>query len=116
MDANSNKQKRGFGATFRTLNDITNDSQSADDDDGPGGGGGGGQLRIQHIDKLPESDKAAAILRRIRKEFASIINIRGWSVTSVTEMCCCGDGLDCLKKRKTKVMPDNVRCAVPSCI
>ena len=104
--ANANKQKRGFGATFRTLNDITNDSQSADDADV--GGGEGMQLRIQHLEKLPESDKAAAILRRIRKEFATIIQKRGWSVTSVTEMCCCGDGLDCLKKRKTKVMQDNV--------
>lgn len=100
----SNKQKRGIGAAFRTLNDITNDSPSGDDDDG----GGSGQFRIQHIEELPESDKAAAILRRIRKEFATLIDKRGWSVTSVTEMCCCGDGLDCLKKRKTKVMPDNV--------
>ena len=109
-------RKRPFGATVRSLHDITNNSAS-----GPGlgdndastsssgtGGAGGGKIAVSHIPSLPQHEEAAAILKRIHSEFHTLIERRGWTVTSITEMCCCGDGIDCLKKRKTKTMPDNV--------
>ena len=104
----SNSRKRPFGATFRTLNllnDITNNSP---DVGGGSSSGSGGKIAVQHIPSLPDDKEAAAILKRIYSEFHTIIERRGWNVVSITEMCCCGDGVDCLKGRKTKTMPDNV--------
>ncbi|KAL3805960.1 hypothetical protein ACHAW5_002496 [Stephanodiscus triporus] len=101
-------RKRPFGAFIRTLNDITNstafDVEGNDADDG----GNNSKFTVQHIPSLTDDRIAAAILRRIYSEFGTIIEKRGWLVTSISEMCCCGDGLDCLRKRKISVMPDNV--------
>ena len=104
---NNNNRKRPFGATFRTLNDITNNTEFDDDS---AIANSGSNIAVKHIEGLPNDKAAAAILRRIHSEFYKIIERRGWNVTSITEMCCCGDGIDCLKKRKskTKVMPNNV--------
>lgn len=76
------------------------------------------RLSIQHIPSLPDSNEANQLLRRIHSEFKTIIQKRGYNVTSITELCCCGDGLehmtDCAGKRKRsggkgrKKMPDNV--------
>ena len=76
------------------------------------------RLRIQHIPSLPDSNKANQLLRRIHSEFETLIQKRGYNVTSITELCCCGDGLEhmigCSGKRKRfssgrrKKMPDNV--------
>ena len=104
-----NNRKRPFGATFRTLNDITN--KSAYDINGESvaaSSSRNGNIIVQHIPSLPDEKKAATILRRIQCEFQTLIERRGWNVVSVTEMRCCGDGIDCLRKRKTKVMPNNV--------
>jgi hypothetical protein len=49
---------------------------------------------IHHIPGLPESDTTLAMLRRIHREFDPIIQRRGYRVLSISEMCCCGDGLD----------------------
>ena len=108
MATNSNNnRKRPFGATFRTLNDITNNTEFDDDSAIVNSGS---NIAVKHIEGLPNDKAAAAILRRIHSEFHTIIERRGWNVTSITEMCCCGDGIGCLKKRKTKtkVMPNNV--------
>ncbi|KAL7469003.1 hypothetical protein ACHAXS_009240 [Conticribra weissflogii] len=51
-------------------------------------------VTIQHIPSLPNAQRASAILQRIRSEFRNIIQCRGWNVLSITEMCCCGDGID----------------------
>ncbi|KAL7525777.1 hypothetical protein ACHAXR_001155, partial [Thalassiosira sp. AJA248-18] len=105
-----NNRKRPFGATFRTLNDITNNSPSSGDiGENDVGNGDSKKIAVQHIPSLTNDKEAAAILRKIHSEFHTIIERRGWNVISITEMCCCGDGVDCLKKgRKTKTMPDNV--------
>lgn len=79
---------------------------------------------IQHIPTLSQADTAKAILERIKVEFEPIIRRRGYCVRSITEMCCCSDGLEHMsdappttttnskyRKRKTKStrrMPDNV--------
>jgi hypothetical protein len=123
-----NNRKRPFGALVRTLNDITNnptvpaarddvDGYDANDSGGAGDGGGGknGKISVRHIPSLPDEKIAASILRRIHAEFGTIIEKRGWVVTSITEMCCCGDGLDCSssraeggRRRKLNIMPNNV--------
>ncbi len=100
-------RKRHFGAFVRTLNNITNDV-AYDDANGNFADGGSDKITIQHIPSLPDEKIAAGILRRIHSKFSTIIEKRGWNVTSITEMCCCGDELDCLRKRKIKVMPSNV--------
>jgi hypothetical protein len=108
MTAAPPTRKRPFGAFIRTLNGITNstafDVEGNDADDV----GNNSKFTVQHIPSLTDDRIAAAILRRIHSEFGTIIEKRGWLVTSISEMCCCGDGLDCLRKRKIKVMPDNV--------
>eukprot|EP00584_Thalassiosira_punctigera_P011998 CAMPEP_0172553808 /NCGR_PEP_ID=MMETSP1067-20121228/51783_1 /TAXON_ID=265564 ORGANISM="Thalassiosira punctigera, Strain Tpunct2005C2" /NCGR_SAMPLE_ID=MMETSP1067 /ASSEMBLY_ACC=CAM_ASM_000444 /LENGTH=454 /DNA_ID=CAMNT_0013342045 /DNA_START=231 /DNA_END=1595 /DNA_ORIENTATION=- len=98
-------RKRHFGATFRTLNDITNNGRIGEND---AAGIENSNIAVQHIPLLPNDKEAAKILRRIHSEFHVIIERRGWYVVSITEMCCCGDGIDCLKNRRTKAMPDNV--------
>ncbi|KAL3811889.1 hypothetical protein ACHAXA_005555 [Cyclostephanos tholiformis] len=109
-------RKRPFGALVRTLNDITNstahyDVAGHDANVGGGGGLGGndGKIAVRHIPSLPDEGIAASILRRIHAEFATLIEKRGWVVTSISEMCCCGDGLDCsTSRRKINIMPHNV--------
>jgi len=103
-----NNRKRPYGATFRTLNDITNNSPDGGIRENDAASSNNSKIAVQHIPSLPNDKEAAAILRRIHSEFHVIIDRRGWNISSITEMCCCGDGVDCLKKRKTKVMPNNV--------
>eukprot|EP00557_Chaetoceros_sp_GSL56_P000797 CAMPEP_0176499278 /NCGR_PEP_ID=MMETSP0200_2-20121128/12838_1 /TAXON_ID=947934 /ORGANISM="Chaetoceros sp., Strain GSL56" /LENGTH=476 /DNA_ID=CAMNT_0017897679 /DNA_START=81 /DNA_END=1511 /DNA_ORIENTATION=+ len=67
---------------------------------------------IQNITDLPAQEHAMALLRRIQSEFTIIAQKRGYVLSSVTEMCCCADGLDHIpgkkKGRKTRTMPNNV--------
>mmetsp|Transcript_1714 Transcript_1714/g.3661 ORF Transcript_1714/g.3661 Transcript_1714/m.3661 type:complete len:463 (-) Transcript_1714:104-1492(-) len=105
---NNRKRPFAFGATFRTLNNITNNPTHEDIGENDSASNSNSKITVQHIPSLPDGKEAAAILRRIHSEFHTIIERRGWNITSITEMCCCGDGVDCLKKRKTKVMPNNV--------
>ena len=107
MTTAPHNRKRPFGAFVRTLNDITN-AAAYDDVNGNFADGGSGKITVQHIPSLPDDRIAAGILRRIHSEFGTIIEKRGWNVTSISEMCCCGDGLDCLRKRKIKIMSSNV--------
>lgn len=49
---------------------------------------------FRHIPHLPRADSAAATLKRIALEFMPIIRQRGYDIRTVSEFCCCGDGLD----------------------
>mmetsp|Transcript_37306 Transcript_37306/g.111739 ORF Transcript_37306/g.111739 Transcript_37306/m.111739 type:complete len:715 (-) Transcript_37306:168-2312(-) len=83
-------------------------------------GGGGGRcdekcpMTAASIPGLPSSNAAAALLDRVRSEFLPLARRRGWNVLSVSEMCCCGDGLDHAptshgrSRRKRRVAPSNV--------
>ena len=51
-------------------------------------------MKVAHIPSLPQADACLQLLRRIHQEFYPIIERRGYRVVSVSEMCCCGDGLD----------------------
>jgi hypothetical protein len=51
-------------------------------------------MAMAHIPSLSQADHAASLLQRIHREFFPIVQRRGYSVLSVSEMCCCGDGLD----------------------
>ena len=55
---------------------------------------------LHHIPNLTSADVCAATLKRVLDEFGPIIQKRGYRVLSVSEMCCCGDGLDYDKKRR----------------
>lgn len=48
-------------------------------------------MEIKPLADLPDADRAKAILERLRREFLPIVNARGYTVTSLSEMCCCGD-------------------------
>ena len=67
-------------------------------------------IQIAHIPNLHEATRAKSLLERIRKEFLPILQKRGYPVSSVSEMCCCGDGLDFLPNRRNKkrIMGSNV--------
>ena len=141
-------KKRPFGANIRTLSDIRNFDPYQDStwDDPKNENGNHSNycsakssnqvppsttIFVQHIPFLPNDREAAAILNRIHSEFHKIIERRCWNVMSITEMCCCGDGLDCKetqplhfryfcpsqkkqkhktnqRKRNIKIMPYNV--------
>lgn len=53
-----------------------------------------GPTKFIALPPMPRSDDAVAILRRIASEFIPIIRKRGFNIRSVSEMCCCGDGLE----------------------
>jgi hypothetical protein len=53
-----------------------------------------GLRSVHHIPTLPEAAQARQMLDRVVKEFAPIASRRGYRVTSVSELCCCHDGLD----------------------
>jgi hypothetical protein len=62
-------------------------------------------MKVKHIPHLSDAETALRLLTRIHNEFYPIIERRGYSVLSLSEMCCCGDGLDYdeSKKRKRKL-------------
>jgi hypothetical protein len=59
-------------------------------------------------DHLPMAEICRQTLERIWKEFAPIIRRRGYNVKSISELCCCGDGLDTTRSRKLRKQSDNV--------
>lgn len=60
------------------------------------------------LNKLPNSDSCKAFMERVVREFLPIILRRGYKILSVSEFCCCGDGLDALCQRKKNKQPHNV--------
>mmetsp|Transcript_20017 Transcript_20017/g.40717 ORF Transcript_20017/g.40717 Transcript_20017/m.40717 type:complete len:507 (+) Transcript_20017:737-2257(+) len=51
-------------------------------------------MEVRYIPHLPDADRAKEILERLRREFLPIAKARNWTVTHISEMCCCGDGMD----------------------
>ncbi|CAB9511282.1 WLM domain [Seminavis robusta] len=60
-------------------------------------------VKIAAVKGLREENHAKALLERIHQEFLPLLQKRGYNVQSVSEMCCCGDGLP-----KSKIMESNV--------
>jgi hypothetical protein len=62
-------------------------------------------MKVKHIPHLSDADTSLRLLTRIHNEFYPIVERRGYKVLSLSEMCCCGDGLDYdeSKKRKRKL-------------
>jgi hypothetical protein len=48
-------------------------------------------MEIKPLADLPDADRAKAILERLKREFLPIAKARGYTVTSLSELCCCGD-------------------------
>lgn len=71
-----------------------------------------GIQRIQHIPTLPNSRQAFELLQRLFKEFQPLTQSRGYTIVSVTEMCCCGDGEHHIghqtRKKKFRKMSNSV--------
>lgn len=61
------------------------------------------EIKLAHIPTLIEADTCQRLLNRIYGEFYPIIQKRGYNVTSISEMCCCGDGMDHCSGRKRKL-------------
>jgi len=66
-------------------------------------GGSPEALKACHIPSLPNADTAKELLHRVVREFETIARQRGYNVKSVSEMCCCNDGLDFESGRRTKI-------------
>jgi DNA-dependent metalloprotease WSS1 len=66
-----------------------------------------------HLPTLQHAEQARAMLLRIAREFQPIIVRRQYNVLSISEMCCCGDGLDhepsmAKQRRKRRIMDRNI--------
>lgn len=63
-----------------------------------------------HIPNLMSDKVCEDTLKRIHQEFLPIIRRRKFNVKSISELCCCGDGLDHRPKRgrKLRKMSNNV--------
>ena len=48
-------------------------------------------MEIKPLANLPDAERAREILGRLQREFLPISRARGYTVTSLSEMCCCGD-------------------------
>jgi WLM domain len=53
-----------------------------------------GFIMFRNMFQMPNADQTAATLRRLAHEFVPIIRQRQYNVISVSEFCCCGDGMD----------------------
>jgi len=53
-----------------------------------------GYTRYYHIPHLPHAAQIKAMLLRLAHEFEPLLQRRGYKVLSVSEWCCCCDGLD----------------------
>ena len=66
------------------------------------------EIPLYHIPNMLSHQLCKEILERILKEFKPIIQRRGYNVISISEFCCCGDGLDHVSETKMRKQPDNV--------
>ena len=53
-----------------------------------------GFIMFRNMFQMPNADQTASLLRRLAQEFVPIIRQRQYNVKSVSEFCCCGDGMD----------------------
>lgn len=71
-------------------------------------------LKCCHIPKLANANQAKTLLGRVVREFEPIVKRRNYNVRSVSELCCCNDGLDFEptasggKRRKKRKMSNNI--------
>jgi hypothetical protein len=61
-----------------------------------------GLRSTQHIPNLPNEKHAEAMLERLRREFHPLAQARGYTIPTLTEMCCCSDGIHHYKTTTTK--------------
>jgi hypothetical protein len=111
--SNISKRTSQRGAKIHTINsiDAANYPSTAS-----ASASSSSHFQIQHIPNLEGDQHAASLLRRIHSEFQLIVEKRQYILTSVTEMCCCEDGLDHMhsknsggkRGRKTRRMPNGV--------
>ena len=50
--------------------------------------------KVYHIPKLNNDVYAKQLLNRVVQEFLPILQRRQYNVRSISELCCCNDGLD----------------------
>lgn len=70
-----------------------------------------GLHEMYHIPSLPDAGQAQQLLARVVQEFRPIAVRRGFVVLSVSELCCCNDGLDFRdsgKHRKLQKVGNNI--------
>ena len=68
-----------------------------------GGTGTPSTIPLYQIPNMAMDDVCADTLSRIFEEFYPIIKRRGYNVLSISELCCCGDGLDHAPGRRRKL-------------
>lgn len=68
------------------------------------------KVPLHHIPNLLSDKVCEDTFNRIHQEFLPIIQRRKFNVKSISELCCCGDGLDHTKgkRRKLRKMANNV--------
>jgi hypothetical protein len=49
---------------------------------------------VRHIPTLPRADTVAGLLHQLAVEFVPILRSRHYDVVSISEFCCCGDGME----------------------
>ena len=47
---------------------------------------------IDHVKKLPDADKARAMLEECARHIRPLLQARGWRVLKLYEICCCTAG------------------------
>jgi hypothetical protein len=66
-------------------------------------------FKVCHIPTLPNAAHAKELLDRVVLEFAPIVARRNYNLVSVSEFCCCNDGLDFEKStRKRRKQSNNL--------
>lgn len=53
-----------------------------------------GMTVFRHLPDLPASEHVASLLHQLALDFGPIIASRNFNVSSVSEFCCCGDGME----------------------
>ena len=53
------------------------------------GAGANNVWKVQEIERLPDSDKARAMLLEVKTHADALLKARGWRVKNLIEICCC---------------------------
>lgn len=65
-------------------------------------------IPLYHMTNLPMANACQQTLQRVWKEFEPIIRRRSYNVKSISELCCCGDGLEAVHGKKLRKQSNNV--------
>jgi len=71
-----------------------NNNNNSNTSRGSGNSSSNCKIPIHPLNALPMADVCRQTLERILTEFSPIIQRRGYRIKSISEFCCCGDGLD----------------------